>query len=128
MMSVLVNREELAWAAGFFDGEGYIGVCWNGNGHLHSGKKFRSINLSIAQSIDKDGRTAYVLKRFQKVVLGLGHIAKKRDHQGNRRAANQFQSGKFEHIQAIIALLWKYLSPTKKQQAMLALNKYHNMR
>lgn len=104
-----INREELAWAAGFFDGEGHVSYR---NGAL---------TLEVAQ---KDTR---VLERFQQAVLGVGKI------NGPYRGALTlkgyqskdywtFKTSNYEHTQAAMIMLWSFLSPVKKEQAFKALS------
>ena len=102
-MERIFEREQLAWAAGLFDGEGYVGVNWQGP------KGFPAIRIEASQ---KDRR---VLDRFHSVVGGFGSIY----IVGPRKGDPYFKwhCGKFEHVQAVIALLWTWLSPIKREQA-----------
>ena len=121
----LMNREELAWAAGLFDGEGSVGVYNRGDkGNTWHSLKYRRLMLSIAQA-DRQ-----VLDRFQKAIFGLGHINGPRTLNSPFKAKSQwfFTTGSFEHVQAIIAALWVFLSPVKKEQAKQALIDYANYR
>lgn len=106
-----MNREELAWAAGLFDGEGHVRTTFVQN-------KYPVLRVEIAQ---KDRR---VLDRFHKAVGCLGKI-----YMINRKAPKNpyfnLHTGKFEHAQAIIALLWTWLSPIKREQAKNAIKAFH---
>lgn len=42
-----LNKEDLAWAAGFIDGEGSVSVCKNG-------KKYKRLSLAVAQAGNKE--------------------------------------------------------------------------
>jgi len=56
----------------------------------------------------------------------LGKIYKNHKHRSGR--CYSFQTGKFETSQAIIAMIWQWLSIPKRQQAAAALNEmreYH---
>jgi hypothetical protein len=99
---VIVNREELAWAAGFFDGEGTTGA------YLHDGRLVIGMSISQVQ--------LEPLMRFQRAVGGLGHVGGRAN-----RSLNQWQTRKFEHVQAVIAFLWTFLSGPKREQARRAL-------
>jgi LAGLIDADG-like domain len=96
---MIVNREELAWAAGLFDGEGTIGL------------NQRHISMSMAQVNPE------VLLRFQAAVGGLGHVYG--PYQRQEKTHSQwwvFCPTSFEHTQAIVAMLWTFLSSPKKEQ------------
>ena len=116
------NREELAWAAGLFDGEGHVGC------HVRRDKRSpnetKRIVLQIAQNDPQ------VLERFQRAVFGLGQIGGPYQQKSrfNRKVMWYFRTGSFEHIQAIIAALWIFLSPIKKAQAKQALIDYADFR
>lgn len=83
-----VNREDLAWAAGFFEGEGSIHR--NGNGG--------SYKISVTQC-DKD-----LLERFQQIVGGFGKLRITNLHSHEKRPVWEWYCCKFEyrfqHIQS----------------------------
>lgn len=101
-----VNREELAWAAGFFDGEGNIHAA-----KLPSGRKFLTLQVSQVNRQPLD--------RFQKAVGSLGNVVGpyKRRTRLNAQPIYHYQNRRFESAQAVIALLWNFLSEPKRQQA-----------
>jgi hypothetical protein len=113
--SELQHSNELAWVAGFFDGEGYIGV----GGSL--GK--RTIEMSIAQA--SIGDMPLTLTRVA-LVLGVGHL------RGPRMLPNAWSKlpqyvwkvGAFEDVQFATAVLWRWLGPVKRAQARDALLRY----
>lgn len=105
-----VNREELAWAAGFFDGEGSAGVCTGSSGRFY-------LTLSVGQNNQS------TLVRFQKAVLGLGrqygpYTYKKRP---NTKPWYNWKVSTFQSVQAVIAVLWQFLSEPKRFQIKQAL-------
>jgi hypothetical protein len=111
----LSRATELAWVAGFFDGEGYIGA----GGSV--GK--RTIEMSIAQaSISGPPAT---LTRVA-LVLGVGRL------RGPRMLTNSWSklpqyvwcARSFEDVQFAVALLWTWLGPVKRAQARGALLRY----
>ena len=96
----MINREELAWAAGFYDGEGTI---W--------GRRNRS---GIVARIAQNHRPP--LERFRLAVLGRGRVT----GPYQRRAGNPFwvwTASSFEDTQAVIAALWPFLCEPKRFQA-----------
>src|SRR2546428_6769924 len=105
-------REDLAWAAGFFDGEGHVGAARKGERRL-------DLYLSISQ-VDRR-----VLDRFRSAVA-CGRVVGPYMHpvskaRGNEQPRYYFQTQRFESIQHIIAAMWAFLSPVKREQAMGAL-------
>lgn len=104
-MSDKPNREELAWAAGFFDGEGSTGCYRN---HV-KGKRW---SVSIQQ------KGPALLRRFRRAVRGLGHINGPYWNKTTNLWA--FRTVRFEHSQAIMAMLWPWLGRQKRQDFMRA--------
>lgn len=103
-----INTHELAWAAGFFDGEGSTSASHNrpgGPGHL---------SVAVGQT------NRETLERFQRAVGGLGKIY------GPRRPSKasfgkvqrwDWKTTNFQAGQAVIAMLWRFLSEPKREQA-----------
>lgn len=95
-----MNREELAWAAGLFDGEG------------HSSPRYGATR--IYQRVDVGQKNREVLDRFAAAV-GVGKVSgphvNAKGHIMYRYAAYGF-----EKTQAIAAMLWSWLSRVKKEQ------------
>ena len=111
------STHELAWAAGFFDGEG----------HAASQNRTRNIKIGGRQSftniiLDIRQVNPYVLHRFQDAVGGIGHIYGPfpRKDNPNGRPVYFYSVTKSEHCQAVIAMLWKWLSPVKRAQVKAA--------
>lgn len=102
-----VNPIELAWAAGFYDGEGSTFIHENRPGYL-------CLEVSVAQR--GHGMIPAVLLRFQGAVLGMGRI-----DPPNEEGVHVWRSCGFEEAQATIALLWTRLGAVKRQQALHAM-------
>lgn len=104
-------REELAWSAGLFDGEGWVGV-------VDTPKQTRPpfARLSVIQA---DRR---VLDRFRETV-GVGRVfGPYRNYGGpDRKPRFDFSAVHLPQVQAIVAMLWAFLSPVKREQARAAL-------
>ena len=98
------DSHELAWAAGFFDGEGTV--------HL-SAHKGSPGGASVHTSVHQVDRRP--LERFQAAV-GVGKIYGPRPNPPNR-PISMFQTTTFEAGQALIAMLWRFLSAPKREQA-----------
>jgi hypothetical protein len=103
-----INREELAWAAGFFDGEGCTGL------------RSRGISVSVNQT---DPRP---LLRFQGAVLGLGVMSGPLIHKNKPAWSPRWTwaAQNFEDVQAVVAMLWIFLSEPKREQALRVLETY----
>lgn len=105
-----MNQKELAWAAGFFDGEGYTACLFR-----QKGRGTAYIATTIGQ-VDRQ-----VLDRFQAAV-GVGKVRGPYQLKAkNQKIWMWSATANFEHAQAMIAKLWKFLSPVKRDQAAKAL-------
>ena len=118
-----LNHTELAWAAGLFDGEGYIGFKRYGKPTTRHPYGHRFLEMTVSQAGDP-----YVLKRFANAVHQLKvygsyqrQLSKKVGTQRNWRPVWIWSIKGFPQVQATAGLLWKYLSPVKRQQAKSAL-------
>jgi hypothetical protein len=110
-----LNREELAWAAGFFDGEGSIGCYITSNG-----KSYRSPRLMI-QIAQTDPE---VLERFRDSV-GVGRVTGPFSPKTEKsREYWCYRVENFEKIQIIIVQLWQWLSSQKKSDMSKAMKTY----
>lgn len=112
-------REDLAWAAGLFEGEGSFFI----NNKKADGKHYQGVTASLG-STDRD-----VLERFQ-AVLGVGHIRKHSPGDERWRQSWQWGTGKFEHAQYVACLLWPWLCERRRGQvheALLAHRRYRAM-
>lgn len=106
-----VDREELAWAAGFFDGEGTT------NAYMQSSRPHLGTVLQLTIS-QVDRRT---LERFLQAV-GVGKIYYIDRSEGN--PIHTFKVSRFELVQHVVAQLWPWLSDQKKEQATKAFRSY----
>ena len=103
-----VNREELAWAAGLFDGEGFIG-------HLKtSSAKYLHLRLSVGQT------DAPMLHRLNQALWNLGRVSGP-TILPHRKPFWVLNINGFEACQAAIAAMWPWLSQPKRCQAKKAL-------
>lgn len=100
------NREELAWAAGFFDGEG----------STFADPRPR---LGVSQN------DLFVLERFRDAI-GMGTISVHDKVYGRaKKPVHQLRVNGWRAVQAAIAMLWPWLSPIKKAQATKVLRADH---
>jgi hypothetical protein len=96
------QRDNLAWAAGLFEGEGSISIHQRRNGIVH---------LAMTD--------ADVVERFAK-VMGFGRIY---HHPQDKRKATykpliNWVAGSFEHVQAAIAMMWPWLGTRRQSRAI----------
>jgi hypothetical protein len=101
------DTHELAWAAGFFDGEGT--VMWRG-------KARKELYLSVAQA------DIMPLERFARAVGFPGVRGPYEPKNPNGRLYFVYSVSSHIRVQAIVAMLWKFLSDPKREQAAKALN------
>jgi hypothetical protein len=94
-----MDREKLAWAAGFCDGEGCFLI--------------ERTNISI--TISQNDITS--LERFKDAVGGLGNVNGPYSATKSRKLHYRYAAASFEHVQAITAMLWLWLGPVKRAQA-----------
>jgi|SRR5665213_3450991 len=106
-----INRDEIIWAAGFFDGEGCAGAYKNRRSMIPM--------ISVSQ-VDRE-----VLDRFQAAVGGLGKV---RGPYINGQATKlfQFRTTKCEAVKAIVEMLIPFLSTIKRTQCQTMLEKYED--
>ena len=107
--AVVLDRAELAWAAGFFDGEGSKIART-----LTSRPGYYQLNVTVPQA-GRDGIPP-VLFRFQRVMLGMGRITGPDD---NRLYMLRFAAR--EEVQLVLELIWPYLGDIKRAQASRAM-------
>lgn len=116
-----LSREELAWAAGFFDGEGTAVAYTRENA---KGVRYRAFTMAVSQAGNET--TPEVLSRFLRAVGGIGAIYQSSPYKHTVKWQRrwQWQSGNFETVQAVTAMLWPWLSGPKKEQLSNALRTY----
>jgi hypothetical protein len=101
-----IDRQELAWAAGLFEGEGCITVSHNGSGT----KNQPVLRLNM---IDED-----TVRRFQRAV-GCGPVkAYVFKSQGTRKPQFWWYVTSFEKVQAVLAMLWFGLGQRRRVRAV----------
>lgn len=103
-----LNLSELAWAAGFFDGEGTTTT-------QHSKRRLSGARLSVSQ-VHREP-----LDRFRAALCGLGRVHGPYKREGNRRPQYIWRAVTFEHVQASLCMLWPFLCSIKRKQAIKVL-------
>lgn len=112
-----LDTRELAWAAGFFSGDGTFGAYRN----RRMGPNYRRVMAALPQA-SNDGVPPSLL-RFKAAVLGLGTIAgpRLRREGWGRLPQYRWETWDFARTQAVISLLWPWLTDEKRTQARAAL-------
>lgn len=104
-----LDREKLAWAAGFLDGDGNI--------RFHRVRpKERTYGYAIIQA-GQMGREP--LDRLKSAV-GFGKVYGPYKHKGRGGQYFHYSICAFEETQAVLAMLWPWLGTQRKAQAVKA--------
>ena len=101
------NREDLAWAAGLFEGEG----CFTLSG--------RGTARAILNMTDED-----VVRRFAQIVR-VGGIRGKRVIRPQHKPQWEWTVQNHEGVQALIAVLWPWLGQRRRSRAVEVLRLTH---
>jgi hypothetical protein len=113
----MLQREELAWAAGFFDGEGTVVYSLR---RTPVGTAQRSLGIQVAQ-IDREPLERLV------AVLGVGYVrGPYKTKNPNAKPYFVFAANGEESIQAIAAMLWPWLGSAKRVQFTEALRAFRS--
>ena len=100
-----VSKTEVAWAAGFFDGEGTT--------RLTRTRGYGSLGMSVSQV------ELAPLERFQRALFGLGRI--RWDERGGRNGIHVWYLTNWRDVQACLGAMWPFLCEPKRAQARPAL-------
>lgn len=111
-----MNREELAWSAGFFDGEG----CTMLRRDRRPNDPTRKPTLNVGIAINQIDRR--VLDRFLEAV-GTGTIRGPYKTPGGRDQWRYVADG-HARVTAVVAFLWPWLGEVKREQARRVLGDY----
>ena len=104
---------ELAWAAGFFDGEGHISASID---QRH--RKAPHINISVAQSNNTHDSPPASLTRFQSAV-GVGVVQPRKSGRGRlgKRPMWYWKAYQLDEIRTVIDLLLPHAIEKRDQMA-----------
>ena len=111
-MITITRNEDLAWAAGFYDGEGSTTI--------HRKGKHAYPRCTVAQ------KHTGVLEKFQRIV-GCGTISFK-EATATHNECHYWQARSHAETEMVIGLLWPWLGTQKREQAerRLAASTWHN--
>jgi len=119
-MSYKPNREELAWAAGFFDGEGSVHIAYSCKRKDGSFRHYPQVSLGQSGVLAPE-----VLNRFQRAIGMIGKLYgpfKPAKNQKQVRFLLEFSG--FAKTQAIMAMLWSWLGTVKRNKFEVVRNAY----
>jgi hypothetical protein len=103
---------EVAWAGGFFEGEGYVSF------HREAKRKRRGIVVGVL-STNRES-----LERFQAAV-GVGNITGPRKRRApTHKLQYVWQTGSISDARSVLDMLWPYLSDQRREKAMRVLAEY----
>lgn len=97
---------ELAWAAGFFDGEGSAYVQYSSRTKYAEKGKYAYPAIQVTQ---KDPRP---LQRFMDALGGIGNVRGPYDKHNGQCFWHKAGKGALE----VVEMLWPYLSEPKREQ------------
>jgi hypothetical protein len=103
----MTRAEELAWAAGVFEGEGCITVT---NGRLASGAVRRYPELALAMS-DVD-----VVERVQVILGGIGTL--RVQARGVNKPIWYLKVRQYENVERVLRLFLPYFGARRKEKAL----------
>ena len=117
-----MGNEDLAWAAGFFDGEGYIGRRNTGVPYKRMdgsfGKQYTSVRMAVTQT---GPHAKEMLLRFQQSVCGIGKISGPLKVREGWSARYEWICDGVEKCHLVVGLLQLWLTARKLEQAKRAL-------
>jgi len=111
---------EIAWAAGFFDGDGWIGIYRPKRAVKYPSQALPHLQLTFTQA-DRQ-----VLDRFRNAV-GVGKVYGPYGPYKQPRSPMWVYRAEWLQAQAVAAMLWKFLSPVKRRQTAEALRAHHEV-
>lgn len=113
-----VDTHELAWAAGFFDGEGSISTILP----LLDTKQCVRVLLGLSQVRPEP------LYRFKEAVGGIGNLKGPYLNARGGQPFYRYQAGTHRQVQHVVALLWNFLSEPKREQCFREMRRYLDAR
>lgn len=110
----LPGTHDVAWAAGFFDGEGNCNYTRQLRRDLSPRPKGR-MQMSVSQ------KEPLLLQRFREAVGGVGYIREMRATAVRKFPIWTWALTRFDEIENVIERMWPFLGVIKRTQALSAL-------
>ncbi len=117
MNGPLLGQPDVAWAAGFFDGEG----CTNYHVQLKRDGTPRpkgNVTITVPQ------KEPLLLQRFREAVGGVGYVYQRKAYEYNEHPVWTLQIQRADDVLHTIMVLWPFLGFHKRIQALDALRKF----
>jgi len=109
------KQVEIAWAAGFYDGEG----CTLAAGR----RRYPKITISQAGPL---ARPPQVLVRFRQAVGGVGYVTgPELDDSGKHKPRWTYHLQGGDPVSAVVGVMWPFLGDVKRAQADWVLTRYY---
>lgn len=110
----------LAWAAGFFDGEGTVSISARKGGR----PAYRSISMEIPQS--SANGTPEALDRFRSIV-GRGSVTGPHEPRSpwSKLPSYRWEAGGHFNVEAVAAQIWPWLGAERRNRIDWALGRVH---
>lgn len=102
---ISINRTDLAWAAGLFEGEGCISL-----NRPNKSKNSAYPTMAIGMT-DKEP-----LEKFRQAI-SVGSLKGPYKKSGPRKDVWEWRAHGLEKVEQVLALFWPYLSPRRKKRA-----------
>lgn len=104
------SREDLAWCAGFFDGEGCFSVSKSDQRHPYKYARVR-INQVNREVLDKFASS-----------VGVGRVRGPYQKESNQQPIYVYDASTWAEVKVVIDLLWPWLGNVKREQATKVLD------
>ncbi|KKL20453.1 hypothetical protein LCGC14_2455280, partial [marine sediment metagenome] len=100
---MVLDKIELAWAAGFFDGEG------------HTRGEYKTTSYSYIPLLTVTNTDLELMRRFHRALGNLGRLYGPYQRKlPKHKPYWKWQTTSFEHAQATLAMLWRFLCSYKR--------------
>ena len=110
---MVLDKIELAWAAGLFDGEGHIRG------------KYKTNSYSYAPVLTVTNTDLELLQRFHQALNNLGKVYGPYQRKlPKHKPYWNWRTTSFEHAQATLAMLWSFLGSYKRDRYVKAIQHY----
>lgn len=121
MNGSLPGQADIAWAAGFFDGEG------NTN-YTAQYRRDGSIRPKGRAQMSCSQKEPLLLLRLREAVGGIGYIRETRATKSRKFPIWTWQVARFDDLLHVVQTLWPWLGQPKREQSLSALIAYQQER
>lgn len=115
-----LDRESVIYCAGLYEGEGHV------SSYLRGGKRHYMQLIITMCDLEPLERFADTFDIGQYQVGSLGGPYTKNGGT-NKKPFYKLRYSNFEHVQFVVAAIWPWLSPRRKEQYVDAVNKWRSV-